>query len=422
MILSASMGGGHDGVAEEMARRLGALGFETVRVDFLALLPWRLGPALRRFYEGLLDHLPAGYELIYRTFFFSSGERHEKVSPVVRAALPSLRRVVERVRPDVVVSTYHLAARAAGELVLSGQVDVPAITFVTDFAAHDLWLHPGSSLFLCVDQGSAKRATERTGARAVVTGPVVRSDFGRRAQAGRQAKRAELGIPADARVALVVAGSWTVGDVAGTTRLLASSGRFVPVAVCGHDRALRARLSATGGVALGWVEDMAGLMAASDVLVENAGGLTAAEAMSAGVPVVTYRPIPGHGRDNAERMHRAGVSVLARDHADLLGRLDQLCRPGDPLRDRLVAAGTALFRQDAASVVASAVPAVPGTDRSPALDSLGPESVQSGPESVQSGPESVPNGAVAAPAMTPAVVGRGSPSADRGWYRPQRLD
>lgn len=355
LILSASMGAGHDGVAAEMSRRLGCLGFEVVRVDFLDLLPMRLGPGLRRFYQGLLDHLPWGYELIYRTFFFGRNSGRDKVSPVVRAALAALRRTVLGVQPDVVLATYHLAGRAVGELVLAGDVVVPAVTVVTDFAVHDLWLHSGTSAYLCVDQHAAKRAAERTGAPALATGPVVRPGFAPASAARRHAKRAELGIAAGARVVLVVAGSWTVGDVAATTGLLAESGRFVPVTVCGHDAALRSRLSRFRGVALGWVDDMAGLMAATDVLVENAGGLTAVEAMAAGVPVVTYRPIPGHGRDNAQRMHRSGVSLLARDPTELFGHLDRLF-DHKASRDRLTAAGAELFKGDPASVVASLVP------------------------------------------------------------------
>ncbi|MEE3921714.1 hypothetical protein V2I01_36055 [Micromonospora sp. BRA006-A] len=40
---------------------------------------------------------------------------------------------------------------------------------------------------------------------------------------------------------------------------------------------------------------MPALMRAVDVMVENAGGLTCQEALAAGLPVVTYRPIAGHG-------------------------------------------------------------------------------------------------------------------------------
>lgn len=61
------------------------------------------------------------------------------------------------------------------------------------------------------------------------------------------------------------------------------------------------------------------LMRAVDVLVENAGGLTCQEALSCGLPVVTYRPIPGHGRVNAAILAEAGLTRLAPS-------ADHLCR------------------------------------------------------------------------------------------------
>jgi UDP-N-acetylglucosamine:LPS N-acetylglucosamine transferase len=116
----------------------------------------------------------------------------------------------------------------------------------------------------------------------------------------------------------------------------------MPVVLCGRNDALRRRLQAAGaGVALGWRDDLPELMAASYALVDNAAGLTCREALAAGVPVISYRPIAGHGRDGARAMAEAGLSVYARDAAGLLAALDRLDAGRE--RDRQIARGTALF-------------------------------------------------------------------------------
>ena len=102
------------------------------------------------------------------------------------------------------------------------------------------------------------------------------------------------------------------------------------------------------GTVIGWTSEMPSLMAAADVLVENAGGLTAMEAFAAGLPVVTFQPIPGHGRDNARTMAAAGVNRYAHDIAELHTALDELTTPG-PVRDELVTRGRALFAGDPAT-------------------------------------------------------------------------
>ncbi|MFG2969829.1 UDP-N-acetylglucosamine--N-acetylglucosamine transferase, partial [Streptomyces sp. NPDC048288] len=62
---------------------------------------------------------------------------------------------------------------------------------------------------------------------------------------------------------------------------------------------------------------MPGLMHACDVLVQNAGGLTSLEAFAAGLPVASYRCIPGHGQTNAAALDEAGLAVWIRDPAGL---------------------------------------------------------------------------------------------------------
>ena len=155
--------------------------------------------------------------------------------------------------------------------------------------------------------------------------------------------RAELGIPDDARAVLVVAGSWGVGDVPGTYEAIVAAGDFHPVVVCGRDEKLRDTLAAAGqGTVVGWTDDMPRLMAACDVMVENAGGLTANEAFAVGLPVVTFLPIAGHGKDNAEGMEALGVTRYARTTEELRAALDVLAVPG-PERQAQIARAHALF-------------------------------------------------------------------------------
>nr|WP_324604171.1 hypothetical protein [Streptomyces sp. Tu 6176] len=92
--------------------------------------------------------------------------------------------------------------------------------------------------------------------------------------------------------------------------------------------------------------DMPALLRACAALVDNAAGQTAVQALAAGLPVVGYRPLPGHGTEGVRRMAAAGVSDHVPDEAGLLDSLARLTARG-PERARRVAAGHALFRADA---------------------------------------------------------------------------
>jgi processive 1,2-diacylglycerol beta-glucosyltransferase len=58
--------------------------------------------------------------------------------------------LVERERPDVVVSTYPVATEVLGRLRLRGRLSVPIVSAVTDLAALHYWAHRGCELHLVI--------------------------------------------------------------------------------------------------------------------------------------------------------------------------------------------------------------------------------------------------------------------------------
>ena len=365
LIISASMGAGHDGAARTLAEELTAAGHVAEVRDFLRSGPLRIGSALRLGYEFELRHVPSAYDATYRLWY-----RVPWLCPVVAWLVTTLtrRRVmrwVERFDPWVVVSTYPLTTLCLGRLRRSGRLTVPAVNFITDFGVHPLWVHKGVDLNLAIHGLPAELAARRTGRRTLFTGPAVSSRFDPDRLVSRDEARARFGIEPGQRAVLVVAGSWGVGNVGGTFSAIARDGRFLPVVVCGRDERLRRHVSelaeAEPGQALilGWTDDMPSLMVACDALVENAGGLTSLEAMRVGLPVVSFDPIAGHGVENTTAMDTAGVARLAPDPAALGRALAELTAPG-PGRAGQVGRAAAMFRSPPAEAVldAASQPAV----------------------------------------------------------------
>lgn len=346
LVVSARMGAGHDGAAKELRRRLEANGAETRQVDFLDAAPWA-GHPIRWVYEAWLRWTPWAYEATYRIWFVLPLLVGPIVSLLALAFGRRIKRWAEEMGATVVVSTYPLASVVLGRLREKGKLDSPVITFVTDFAIHPLWVHKGVDLHLCVHESSARAVAASTGGEVVVTGPLVAEAF-RKLPLSREEARQRLKIPSDAKVALLVAGSWGVGDLEVAWRLLVRSGQWYPVAICGNNAKLQRKLAGLGGGrAVGWTDEMPLYMRAADVLVQNAGGLTSMEAFAVGLPVVTYRPIPGHGRENALAMEAAGVAPFVREDQRLLAELDLAMARRKEVR-RL---NSAMFAGDAAEEV-----------------------------------------------------------------------
>ncbi len=323
LIISASMGAGHDGVAYELERRLQAAGARTEVVDYLQAMPAGTGWIIKAVYAGQLRYAPATYEWLYAKL--DTVRWMEVVASFIAGwGRHSIRRTIRRNRHTLAVSTYPLGGQALGQLRHKRRIGVPAVTFLTDLDVHRTWLDDDTDLYLAVYEGSAREATRRTGCPAMGVGPVLPAAF--RSEISPQerlAARAGLGMdPAGPPVVLVVTGSWGVGDVASTVAAIADSGVGSPVVLCGRNEALREELAAGGRcTALGWTSDVRSVLAAADVVVHNAGGLSSLEAFAIGVPVIGHACLPGHGQRNAQAMADAGVAGLARDNEELVGLL-----------------------------------------------------------------------------------------------------
>jgi UDP-N-acetylglucosamine:LPS N-acetylglucosamine transferase len=329
VIVSASVGAGHDAVAEELAERLEEAGVVVDRHDFLDVLPGPAGRILVGSYHRMLERAPWSWKLLYGSldnprgvamqaslFTFLAGRR-------MKALLPA--------DTSIIVSTYPLASQVLGRLRKRGKVERKVHTYLTDFSVHALWTSADVDAHLAIHQVPAAQAREGGCASVSVIAPVVDRRFTPVTPRLRRAARARLGLPQEARLALLVGGSWGAGEIERTVGdIEAADPGITCVVVCGRNETLRERLLAAGvRHAYGWVDDMPSLMHASDVLVQNAGGMTVLEAVAAGLPVITYRSIPGHGLTNAAALDEAGVARWVRAQSELADALGQAVRSGD---------------------------------------------------------------------------------------------
>jgi UDP-N-acetylglucosamine:LPS N-acetylglucosamine transferase len=317
LVVSGSVGAGHDGAADELIDRLAALGVPTERRDFLDAVPWPARLVLREGYSVSIGHAPWFFD-----WLFASLERNGWVQRLTLGLcwVARFRMLRWSLGRRVVVSTYPLASQTLGMLRGTGALDAVVVTYLTDPAVHRMWVHPDVDHHLTVTEATSRmgRLAYRTPMRAV--GGLVSPRFGDPLAAEyRGALRAELGLSGDRPVVLIAAGSLGLGEVDRAVREIAATGVGNLLVLCGRSTRLRERLADQDGViALGWRDDVPELMALSDVLVHNAGGLTVTEALTAGLPAVTFRPIPGHGTANATTLAEAGLAQWPAELAELV--------------------------------------------------------------------------------------------------------
>jgi len=322
VVLTASVGAGHDGPAREIAKRLVAAGHRADLVDLVDLAPAGTGRLLRNAFHAQLAWAPGSWGRLYKATnrARANGACPGGLATLVRPLARPLARIIaggRGQRAAAVVSTYPLAGHAVAAASRLDHRRVPLISYVTDPAAHASWVVPGTDLYLAGWASTAVQLWRHGPAPIRVVNPLVRSEFHLPPDPLTPDVRHRLGLP-PGRLVLVMSGSWAVGDLMATVDDLLAVGGPSPVVVCGRNERLRRRLTGRPGVtALGWVSDMAGLMRACDLAVLNSGGLSLAEATAVGLPVLHYRPLVGQGVANADLADDAGIAEWPRTRPEL---------------------------------------------------------------------------------------------------------
>jgi processive 1,2-diacylglycerol beta-glucosyltransferase len=338
LIVTGSVGAGHDGAAAELRARLERAGVDVEVRDFLDAVPRLCRLVLRNGYTSSIRYAPQVFGWVFWAIERGTWLRRV-VDGICRAATRRIGRWADGF--PLVVSTYPLASQSLGQLRAVGRLPAAVVTFLTDPAVHDLWVHPSVDYHVTVTEATAAMGAREYGVSMRTVGGLVSPAFERKVSPGvRVETRRALGLPLDARVALLMSGSEGMGEVVPTVEAITRSTKAHVMVLCGRNAGLRESLAGRDRVvALGWRTDVAELMAAADVLVHNAGGLSLTEALTAGLPAVTYRPIPGHGTANALSLERAGLVPWPRDEAALAAAIVAQCAAGrqDPrivLRDQ----------------------------------------------------------------------------------------
>ena len=145
----------------------------------------------------------------------------------------------------------------------------------------------------------------------------------------------------------------------GITRLLAEQGRDVQLAIiAGRNaellRQLRRQKWPIPVSVLGFVDNMAEWMAATDLLLTKAGPGMLAEAACLGVPVLITDFVPGQEIGNVSWVVKNGAGMYEHEIKGIAAVVGELLRPGNPTLDMMSAQTRKMARPNASEEIVEA--------------------------------------------------------------------
>jgi processive 1,2-diacylglycerol beta-glucosyltransferase len=311
LLLSGSIGMGHDALASACASALEAQDWSTATMDAMKMLGRRGGSAGEAVLRTMLG-VPGLFDAVHYSAL-RTGNRLARAADALatRKLVPPLRDYLDEHPVDLLISVFATGAAAAS--ALAGRYPAMRhIVFCTDVTPHRLWVHRNVDMYL-VTAEVAELAVYRfqPDARVQVVPPPVRPAFYH--SLGQSQARASLAIPPGERCVLVMSGGWGLGPVAEAAEALADAGVFV-LAVAGRNERLARKLAGVAARqprvrAFGFTDRIPDLMSAADLVVTSSGG-TCTEARTIGRPLLLLDVVQGHGRDNLQHELELGDAMV----------------------------------------------------------------------------------------------------------------
>lgn len=271
---------------------------------------------------------------------------------LIRRLEPAIRRF----SPAVIISTQMIPAAMASYLKQQGRIDAAMIGVMTDFGVHDFWKQKGVDRY-CVAHESIIEGVgpSHAHARGVATGVPLMPDFA--LPLSQAEARRELQLPVDARVVLVLGGGLGLSVDAAAAALLERQIGVHVIAMPGKNVGARSALVALAQKSqqrlkvCDWTDRMDIYLRAADVVVGKPGGITVAEALACGRPLLATRSLGGQEGFNIDFLERHRVGGLVAD-GELLDRVEALLSRRDELQ-HMQRQAWLLGRRDGAARIAA---------------------------------------------------------------------
>ena len=326
LILSATFGEGHKQVANAISEAVSNVvaDAEPITIDIMEWVHPNLYPISHYIYKKGIKKFPQVYSFLYEKTRVKSSFS-VKLNSIFLSGMQTVLKIIQEIKPKVVVSTYPFAAGIISKLKEQGLIDIPAVTIITDYTDHSYWIHRSTDQYVV---GSARLRDQliALGVEADKiknTGIPVRKRFMDVLPKDLLLEKYMIN-PNIFTLLIMGGGDGFFGKGLSTFKALESISTPMQLfIVCGKNKKLKTQLeselkdSKHDVRILGYCEKVEELMAISDLMISKPGGVTTSEAMAMDLPILIYHSLPGQEEINLNQLKQLNLVQELRDDQSL---------------------------------------------------------------------------------------------------------
>jgi len=334
--------------------------FETLALDSIECAYPRMGRVMIDWYPKVIKKIPHLWRVVYDNLDLANATRDIR-KLINRLYFGKIENILKEHKPSIIICTQAAPCHVAAAYKSEKRNGLPLVAVITDYLVHPYWVHDHVDLYIVPTEETKETLVERGIARTRIRkiGIPIAPQF---MNSGDKSKiRSELDLSPEVTTLLVTGGSRGMIPLKKILRLLSEvNAPFQAIIVAGRNRRLWWRikkmereLSFTTRV-LSYTDKMDSLMDASDLIITKPGGLTSAEALAKGLPLIIVKPIPGQEERNGRYLIDQGAALGIEHLKDLPEVIENLLL-SPPKIEEMSQKARVLARPKAAEQAATAI-------------------------------------------------------------------
>ncbi|MDD5027352.1 MAG: glycosyltransferase [Candidatus Omnitrophica bacterium] len=222
-----------------------------------------------------------------------------------KANSPKLKKLFERLRPEVVVCTQAFPCGMVAGYKKTYRADLPLIAVLTDYVPHSYWIYDAVDCYITPsDEVSSRLIKKGVPAQKIKSlGIPFDPKFNTALDKNNIFSKYKLS-PGLATI-LIMGGGQGLGPIKTIVKSLEKVNRDIQeIIVTGTNKklhnSLRRKIKKYKKkiVVFGYAQNINELMAIADIVVSKPGGVTTSEVLSLGKPMIIIKPLPGQEASN----------------------------------------------------------------------------------------------------------------------------
>lgn len=293
---------------------------------------------INRLYMGVIKRTPQLWNYLYDNP--NVVKRLERIKKTIhKFNSPKLKNLFDEFKPDAVACTQAFPCGMCADYKSAFNSNLPLVAVLTDYVPHSYWLYDTVDYYITPAQDVSLRLQkkgvepERIKALGIPFDPKFNEPL------DKAKIMHKLKLDPGLRTVLIMGGGQGLGPIKTIVRSLEEVKTDIQeIIVCGTNKKLynslrrKIRKYKKKILLYAYANNMPELMRVSDIIISKPGGVTTAEVLAKGLPMIIVKPIPGQEENNTAYLTEKGAAIKV-DKPEIINRvIDDLLADPEGLR------------------------------------------------------------------------------------------